>query len=74
MMGSKCFDTQEARDRLEGSRKVERLSHFTDGNNRRYFPDGRNEKSWKNKRCEEENPCQSVEDALAWDRQLCLSQ
>ena len=23
---------------------------------------------------EEENPCQSEEDALAWDRQLCLGQ
>ena len=25
-------------------------------------------------KCEEENPCQSEEDALAWDRQLCLDQ
>ena len=25
-------------------------------------------------RCEEENPCQSEEGALAWDRQLCLGQ
>ena len=25
-------------------------------------------------RCEEESPCQSEEDPLAWDRQLCLGQ
>ena len=27
----------------EGSRRVERLSHLTDGNRNRYFPDGRKE-------------------------------
>ena len=31
-------------------------------------------KTKKDCRCEEENPCQSEEDALAWDRQLCLDQ
>ena len=39
MMRSKSFKTQEVRDRLEGSRKVERLSHFLD--NRRCLPDRR---------------------------------
>ena len=29
------------RDRPEGSRRVERLSHLVDGNNRRCLPDGR---------------------------------
>ena len=29
------------RDRPEGSKRVERLSHLVDGNNRRCFPDGR---------------------------------
>ena len=42
MMRSKSFETQEARDRPEGSRRVERLSHLVDGNNRRYLSDGRN--------------------------------
>ena len=32
----------------------------------------RNAKTRKNRRCEEESPCQSEEGALAWDRQLCL--
>ena len=31
----------------------------------------RNAKSRRESRCEEKNPCQSEEDALAWDRQLC---
>ena len=34
----------------------------------------RNAKTTKDWRCEEENLCQSEEDALAWDRQLCLGQ
>ena len=34
----------------------------------------RNVKTKKDCRCEEENPCQSEEDALAWDRQLCQDQ
>ena len=34
----------------------------------------RNVKTRKDSRCEEENPCQSEEGALAWDRQLCLDQ
>ena len=41
MMHSKNFETKEVRDRLEGSRRVERLSHFVNGNNRRCFQDGR---------------------------------
>ena len=42
MMRSKSFDMQEGeRDRPEGSRRVERLSHLVDGNNRRCLPDGR---------------------------------
>ena len=40
MMCSKSFDTQEVRDGPEGSRRVERLSHFVYGNNRRCLPDG----------------------------------
>ena len=32
----------------------------------------KNPKTWKNKRCEEENPCQSEEDALPRYRRLCL--
>ena len=45
MTRSKRFDTQEVRnrDRPEGSRRVERLSHFVAGNNRRCLPDGRKE-------------------------------
>ena len=44
-MRSKSFDTQEVRerDRPEGSRRVERLSHLVDGNNERYLPDGEEE-------------------------------
>ena len=34
----------------------------------------RNAKTRRDWRCEEENPCQSEEDALAWNRQLCLGQ
>ena len=34
----------------------------------------RNAKTRKDSRYEEENPCQSEEDALARDRQLCLGQ
>ena len=34
----------------------------------------RNAKTRRDSRCGEENPCQSEEDALAWDRQLCLGQ
>ena len=41
MMRSKSFDSQELRDRPEGSRRVERLSYLVDGNNRRCLPDGR---------------------------------
>ena len=33
----------------------------------------RNVKTRRDRRCEE-NPCQSEEGALAWDRQLCLGQ
>ena len=42
-MRSKSFDTQEGgeRDRPEGSRRVERLSHLLDGNKGRCLPDGR---------------------------------
>ena len=42
MMRSKSFQTQEVREiRPEESRRVERLSHLVDGNNRRCLPDGR---------------------------------
>ena len=34
----------------------------------------RNVKTRKDGKCKEENPCQSKEGALAWDRQLCLDQ
>ena len=34
----------------------------------------RNAKTRGDRRCEEENPCQSEEANLAWDRQLCLDQ
>ena len=34
----------------------------------------RNVKTRSDRRCEEENPCQSEEGALAWDRQLFLGQ
>ena len=34
----------------------------------------RKAKSRRDWRCKEENPCQSEEGALAWDRQLCLGQ
>ena len=40
-MRSNSFDTQEMRDRPEGSSKVERLSHLVDGNNGGCLPDGR---------------------------------
>ena len=40
MMRSNSFDTQEVRDRPEGSRRVERFSHLMYGNNRRCLPDG----------------------------------
>ena len=40
-MRSNSFDTQEVRDKPEESRRVERLSHLVDGNNRRRLPDGR---------------------------------
>ena len=57
----------------EGSRRVERLSHIMNGNNRRCLPDGRKGMQSPGN-IEEENPCQSKEGALAWDRQLCLGQ
>ena len=42
MMRSKSFETQEGeRDRPEGSRRVESLFHFMDGNNRRCLSDGK---------------------------------
>ena len=41
MRRSKSFDTQVVRDRSEESRRVERLSHFVNENNRRCLPDGR---------------------------------
>ena len=41
MMRSKSFETQEVRERPEGSRRVERLSHLMDLNNGRCLPDGR---------------------------------
>ena len=42
MMRSKSFDIAGGkRDRPEGSRRVERFSHFMDGNNRKCLPDGR---------------------------------
>ena len=41
MMRSNSFDTQEVRDRPEGSGRVERLSHLVNGNNRSCLPDGR---------------------------------
>ena len=34
MMSSKNFETQEVKDRPEESRRVERLFHLMDGNNR----------------------------------------
>ena len=34
----------------------------------------KNVKTRKDCRCGEENPCRSEEDALAWDRKLCLDQ
>ena len=40
MMRSKSIDMQEVRDRPEECRRVERLFHVMDGNNR-CFPDGR---------------------------------
>ena len=39
-MRSKSFETQEVRDSLQESRKVDRLSHLIDGNNGRCLPDG----------------------------------
>ena len=43
IMRSNSFDAQKGeRDRPEGTRRVERRSHFVDGNNRRCLPDGRN--------------------------------
>ena len=41
IMRSKSFKTQEVRDRPERSRRVEKLFHLMDGNNRRCLPDGR---------------------------------
>ena len=41
MMPSKSFDTHQVRDRPDGSRRVERLSHLVDGNNGTCLPDGR---------------------------------
>ena len=41
MMHSNSFDMQEVRDRPEGSRRVKRLSHLVNGNNRRCLSDGR---------------------------------
>ena len=74
MMRSKNFDTQEVR---EIGQKEARES--------RGFPmlwigiiedvfqmEGKECKDQERLRCEEENPCQSEEDALTWDRQLCL--
>ena len=40
-MRPKSFETQEVRDSPTGSRRVERLSHLMEGNNRRCFPNGR---------------------------------
>ena len=40
MMHSNSFETQEVRE-IARSRRVERLSHLVDGNNRRCLPDGR---------------------------------
>ena len=34
----------------------------------------RNAKTRKDRKCEDENSCQSEEGAIAWDRQLCLGQ
>ena len=45
MMRSKSFDSQ-VRDRPEGSRRVKRISHLVNGNNR-CLPDGRNVKTRK---------------------------
>ena len=45
----------------------------SDENNRKCLPDGRKEMQSAGK-IEKESPCQSEESALAWDRQLCLSQ
>ena len=41
MMRSNSFRTRCERDRPEGSRRVERLSHLVNGNNRRCLPDER---------------------------------
>ena len=43
MMRSKSFETQEMRDKPEGSSRVERFSHLVDENNGRCLPDGRKE-------------------------------
>ena len=41
MMRSKSFDTQEMSEIRKESKRVERLSHLMDGNNRKCLPDGR---------------------------------
>ena len=43
IMRSKNFEPQKVKEisRKEGSRRVERLSNFVDGKNRRCFPGGR---------------------------------
>ena len=47
------------------------ILYVMDENNRRCLPDGRKEMQIPGKI---ENPCQSEEGALAWDRQLYLGQ
>ena len=77
MMRSKSFDTQELReiDRKESgkSRGFSSLCMVILKEMSSRWK-GRNAKTRKDWRCEEENPCQSEEGALAWDRQLCLGQ
>ena len=74
-MRSKSFEMQEVRDRLEESRRVERLFHLGYGNNRRCLPDGR--KGMRRPRMIEDVKKKihaRERKALAWDRQLCLGQ
>ena len=59
MMRSKSFETEGEKDKPEGNRRVERLSHLMDGNNRKCLTDGRNAKTKKGWKCVEENPCRA---------------
>ena len=76
IMSSKSFDTQEVRE-----------IGWKEAGEARGFPilwmgiiedvfqmEGKECKYRKDRKCEEENPCQSEGGALAWNRQLCLGQ